>query len=147
VRSGWLDSNDIQASTMAAALTPKYREVLRARGEGGSGRPPLVGRVVPACLTVHPRVSRSPQQFVIRPNQVVMLTDTVHTTQVRWVYTDKGHQDPDKQFPQWQGESIDSGRQRAGSSNESDPAVDRQPLALRVEATADVSGALRARGN
>ena len=51
-------------------------------------------------------VSRSPQQFVIRPNQVVMLTDTLISTQVRWVHTDKGHRPEAQQFPQWLGESI-----------------------------------------
>ncbi len=51
-------------------------------------------------------VSRSPQQFVVRPNQVVMLTDTLISTQVRWVHTDKGHRPEAQQFPQWLGESI-----------------------------------------
>jgi hypothetical protein len=44
---------------------------------------------------------------VIRPGQVVMLNDTLISTQVRWVHTDgKGHRPDDQQFPQWLGESI-----------------------------------------
>ena len=36
-----------------------------------------------------------------------MLTDTLVSTQVRWVHTDgKGHRPDDQQFPQWLGESI-----------------------------------------
>ena len=106
VRSGWLDSNDIQASTMAAALTPKYREYyvqqVKAEAEGRHWW------AASFCLPdgFIRGVSRSPQQFVVRPAQVVMLTDTLISTQVRWVHTDKGHQAPERQFPQWLGESI-----------------------------------------
>ena len=106
VRSGWLDSNDIQASTMAAALTPKYREYyvqqVKAEAEGRHWW------AASFCLPdgFLRGVSRSPQQFVIRPNQIVMMTDTLVSTQVRWVHMDKGHQTPEKQFPQWLGESV-----------------------------------------
>jgi hypothetical protein len=106
VQSGWLDSNDIQASTVAAALTPRYREYyvqqVKAEAEGRHWW------AASFCLPdgFIRGVSRSPQQFVVRPNQVVMLTDTVASTQVRWVHTDKGHESPEKQFPQWLGESV-----------------------------------------
>jgi hypothetical protein len=106
VRSGWLDSNDIQASTMAAALTPKYREyyVQQAKAEAEGRHWWAASFCLPDGFIRG--VSRSPQQFVLRLNQIVMLTDTLVSTQVRWVHMDKGHQSADKQFPQWLGESI-----------------------------------------
>ena len=51
-------------------------------------------------------VSRSPQQFVVGPRQVLMLTDTLISTQVRWVHTDRDHRPEAQQFPQWLGDSI-----------------------------------------
>ena len=103
----WLDSNDIQASTVAAALTPQYREYyvqqVKAEAEGRHWW------AAAFCLPdgFIRGISRGPQQFVIRPDQVLMLTDTLVSTQVRWVHTDgKGHRPDDQQFPQWLGESI-----------------------------------------
>jgi hypothetical protein len=105
--AGWLDSNDIQASTIAVALTPQYREYyvqqVKAEAEGRSWW------AASFCLPdgFIRGVSRSPQQFVIRPGQVLMLTDQLVATQVRWVHTDgSGHTPEEKQFPQWQGESV-----------------------------------------
>jgi hypothetical protein len=106
VRTEWLDSIDVQASTVAAALTPQYREfyVQAAKAEAE-------GRHWWAASFCFPDgfirgVSRSPQQFVIRPEQVLMLTDTLISTQVRWVETARGHRPDEQQFPQWLGESI-----------------------------------------
>jgi hypothetical protein len=103
----WLDSNDIQASTVATALTPQYREYyvqqVKAEAEGRHWW------AAAFCLPdgFIRGISRGPQQFVIRPDQVLMLTDTLVSTQVRWVHTDgKGHRPDDQQFPQWLGESI-----------------------------------------
>ena len=106
VRSGWLDSNDIQASTMAAALTPRYREyyVQMAKAEAEGRHWWAASFCLPDGFLRG--VSRSPQQFVVRPNQVVMLTDTLISTQVRWVHTDRDHLPAAQQFPQWLGESI-----------------------------------------
>ena len=106
VRGGWLDSNDIQASTVAAALTPRYREyyVQQAKAEAEGRHWWAASFCLPDGFLRG--VSRSPQQFVVRPNQVVMLTDTLISTQVRWVSTDKGHRPEAQQFPQWLGESI-----------------------------------------
>ena len=103
----WLDSNDIQASTIAAALTPQYREYyvqqVKAEAEGRHWW------AAAFCLPdgFIRGVSRSPQHFLVRPDQVVMLTDTLIATQVRWIFTDgRGHRPEEQQFPQWQGESI-----------------------------------------
>ena len=77
VRDTWLDSNDIQASTVAAALTPRYREYyvqqVKAEAEGRHWW------AAAFCLPdgFIRGVSRGPQQFVLRPNQVVMVTDTL----------------------------------------------------------------------
>jgi hypothetical protein len=106
VRGTWLDSNDIQASTVAAALTPQYREYyvqqVKAEAEGRHWW------AAAFCLPdgFIRGVSRSPQQFAIRPNQVLMLTDTLVATQVRWVHTSTGHRPDEQQFTQWLGESI-----------------------------------------
>ena len=106
VRSGWLDSNDIQASTMAAALTPQYREyyVQQAKAEAEGRHWWAASFCLPDGFIRG--VSRSPQQFVIRPNLVLMLTDTLVSTQVRWVHTDRGFRPVEQQFPQWLGEST-----------------------------------------
>ncbi len=105
-RATWLDSIDLQASTVAAALTPQYREYyvqqVKAEAEGRHWW------AAAFCLPdgFIRGVSRSPQQFAIRPNQVLMLTDTLVSIQVRWVHTDRGHRPDEQQFPQWLGESI-----------------------------------------
>lgn len=106
VRSGWLDSNDVQASTIAAALTPQYREyyVQMAKAEAEGRHWWAASFCLPDGFIRG--VSRSPQQFAIRPNQVLMLTDTLISTQVRWVHTDRDHRPAAQQFPQWLGESI-----------------------------------------
>ena len=103
----WLDSSDIQASTVAAALTLQYREYyvqqVKAEAEGRHWW------AAAFCLPdgYIRGISRGPQQFVTRTDQVLMLTDTLVSTQVRWVHTDgKGHRPDDQQFPQWLGESI-----------------------------------------
>lgn len=103
----WLDSHDIQASTMAAALTPQYREYyvqqVKAEAEGRHWW------AAAFCLPdgFIRGVSRGPQQFFIRPNQVLMLTDTLVSTQVRWIHTDgRGHRPEREQFAQWMGESV-----------------------------------------
>ena len=91
---------------MAAALTPKYREyyVQQVKAEAE-------GRHWWAASFCFPDgfirgASRSPQQFAIRPTQVVMLTDTLVSTQVRWVHVGQQHRPAEQQFPQWLGESI-----------------------------------------
>lgn len=107
VGANWLDSNDIQASTIAAALTPQYREyyVQQVKAESEGRHWWAASFCLPDGFVRG--VSRSPQQFVIRPNQVLMLTDTLVATQVRWVHTDgSGHSPEAQQFSQWLGESI-----------------------------------------
>src|SRR5688572_8548132 len=98
----WLNSGDIQASTIAAALTPQYREyyVQQVKAE-------TEGRHWWAAAFCLPDgfirdLWRSPRQFLVRPGQVMVLTDSLVATQVRWIHTDgKGHRPEEQQFPQW----------------------------------------------
>jgi len=101
----WLDSRRIQASTMAAALTPTYREYyvqqVKAETEGRHWW------AASFCLPDgYIRGLTRAEQFFVRPTQVLILSDMLVATQVRWVFTDGGHRPIEKQFPQWQGESI-----------------------------------------
>jgi hypothetical protein len=104
-RPTWLDSRNVQAATVAAALTPQYREyfVQQAKAEA-EGRGWWASAF---CLPEgFARGLWRVGQFVVRPTQVVILGDANQETQVRWILTDRGHRPEDQQFPQWQGESI-----------------------------------------
>jgi hypothetical protein len=101
----WLDSRRIQASTIAGALTPTYREYyvqqVKAETEGRHWW------AASFCLPDgYIRGLTRAEQFVVRPTQVLILSDMLVATQVRWVFTGVDHRPPAKQFPQWQGESI-----------------------------------------
>jgi hypothetical protein len=104
--ASWLDSRNVQASTIAAALTAQYREYyvqqVKAEAEGRHWWPASF------CLPDgFVRGVQGAEQFLVRPNQVVVINQRVHETQVRWVHTDgRGHTPEDAQYPQWQGESI-----------------------------------------
>jgi hypothetical protein len=103
----WLDSNGIQASTIARALTPQYREyyVQQVKAEAEGRHWWAAAFCLPDGFVRG--VWRTPQQFVLRPNQTVLITDSLVATQVRWVHSDgKGHRPEEQQFPQWMGESI-----------------------------------------
>ena len=105
-RAQWLNSIDVQASTIAAALTPEYRQhyVQMAKAEAEGRHWWAASFCLPEGFVRG--VSRSPQQFAIRPGQVLMLTDTLISMQVRWVDTARGHRPDEQQYPQWLGESI-----------------------------------------
>ena len=102
----WLDSVGIQASTIAAALTPQYQEYYlqqaKAEAEGRHWWPASF------CLPDgFVRGVWSANEFLVRPNQVVVLNGRFHEIQVRWVFTDGREHPPEAlQFSQWQGESI-----------------------------------------
>ena len=104
--ASWLDSRNVQASTIAAALTPQYREYyvqqVKAEAEGRHWWPASF------CLPDgFVRGVQGAEQFLVRPGQVVTINQRVHETQVRWIHTDgRGHAPEDAQYPQWQGESI-----------------------------------------
>ena len=101
----WLDSRGLQASTLAAALTPQYREYyvqqVKAEAEGRHWW------AAAFCLPdgfIRGLVRAG--QFIVRPSQMVILSDMLTANQVRWVDTMQGHRPEAQQFPQWQGESI-----------------------------------------
>ena len=101
----WLDSRGIQASTIASALTPQYREyyVQQVKAE-------TEGRHWWAAAFCLPdgfiRGLTRAEQFVVRPAQVMIVSDMLASTQVRWVYTNAAHTPADKQLEHWQGESV-----------------------------------------
>jgi hypothetical protein len=102
----WLSSRQVQASTVAAALTPQYREYyvqqLKAESEGRhwwAASFCLPDGFIRGLLRTN--------QFVVRPSQVLIVSDMLVASQIRWIHTDgRGHLPEDSQFPQWQGESI-----------------------------------------
>ena len=102
----WLNSERIQAGTIASALTLQYQEyyVQQAKAEA-EGR-----HWWPASFCLPDGFMRGvwgADEFLIRPNQVVILNGRFHETQVRWIFTDgRDHSPEDLQFPQWQGESV-----------------------------------------
>ena len=105
-RPTWLDSRNVQVSTVAAALTPQYREYLvqQAKAEAeGRGWWASAFCLPEGFVRGLWRVG----EFIVRPTQVVIHGDANQETQIRWIHTDgSGHRPPEQQFPQWTGESI-----------------------------------------
>ena len=104
----WFAGNQVQVSTVVAALTPQYQEYYvqqtKAEAEGRAWWPSAF------CLPDgFIRGVQSPNQFINRPQQVVIInSDSLQTeSQIRWIHTDgSGHLPEDLHYPQWQGESI-----------------------------------------
>jgi hypothetical protein len=104
--ASWLGSQRIQASTIAAALTPQYREyyVQQVKAEAEGRHWWAAAFCLPDGFI---RGINRAQQFLVRPDQVVILSDMLVSTQVRWIQTSgSGHTPEDEQFPRWMGESI-----------------------------------------
>jgi hypothetical protein len=102
----WMGSRDIQASTIAAALTPQYREyyVQQVKAEAEGRHWWAASFCLPDGFI---RGVQRAGQFVVRPGQVLIISDMLVAHQIRWIYTDgSGHSPEDVQSPQWQGESI-----------------------------------------
>jgi hypothetical protein len=105
--AAWFNSADIQASTIAAALTPQYREyyVQQVKAEAEGRHWWAAAFCLPDGFIRD--LWRTPKQFVTRPNEVITLGDSLVAIQVRWISTDgRGHRPDEQQFPQWLGESI-----------------------------------------
>ena len=144
----WLDSSDIQASTVATALTPRntastYVQQVKAEAEGRHWW------AAAFCLPdgFIRGISRGPQQFITRPDQVLMLTDTLVSTQVRWVHTDgKGTgRTTSSSRSGWASQSV-LGWHSARHPHQPNQAMERHALAVRVERSAHGSGTLRTGG-
>jgi hypothetical protein len=104
--ASWLASQHIQASTVAAALTPQYREyyVQQVKAEAEGRHWWAAAFCLPDGFI---RGINRAQQFLVRPDQVVLLSDMLIATQVRWIHTDgRSHAPENEQFPRWMGESI-----------------------------------------
>ena len=101
----WLGSQRIQASTIAAALTPQYREyyVQQVKAEAEGRHWWAAAFCLPDGFI---RGINRAQQFLVRPDQVVILSDMLVSTQVRWISTGHDHTPENEQFPRWMGESI-----------------------------------------
>ena len=104
--ASWFDGRTIQASTIAAALTPQYREyyVQQVKAEAEGRHWWAASFCLPDGFI---RGVQRAQQFFVRPGQVMIVSDMLVASQIRWIHTDgKGHLPEAEQFPQWQGESI-----------------------------------------
>jgi hypothetical protein len=102
----WLGSQRIQASTVAAALTLQYREyyVQQVKAEAEGRHWWAAAFCLPDGFI---RGINRAQQFLVRPDQVVILSDMLVSTQVRWISTDgRSHAPENEQFARWMGESI-----------------------------------------
>jgi hypothetical protein len=104
--AGWLSGNQIQVSTIVKALTPQYQEYYvqqtKAEAEGRAWWPSAF------CLPDgFIRGVQAAEQFIVRPNQVVIINNVNSESQIRRIYTDgSGHVPEDQQFPRWLGESV-----------------------------------------
>lgn len=104
--ASWLNSQRVQAATVAAALTPQYREyyVQQVKAESEGRHWWAASFCLPDGFI---RGLQSTEHFLIRPNQVVTIGNLVHENQIRWIATDgRGHRPEVQQYPQWQGESV-----------------------------------------
>lgn len=104
--TGWLDGTKTQASTMAAALTPEYREYfVQAQKAGAEGRHWWPGAY---CFPegYMAAITSGPKEFLVRPDKVVMLSASNSENHTRWVHVNEEHLAKDMQFPKWMGESI-----------------------------------------
>ena len=101
----WLASTNIQASTVASALTPQYREyyVQQVKAEAEGRHWWAASYCLPDGFI---RGLTRAEQLIVRPNQVLIVSDMLTAVQVRYVFTDGDHRPEAQQFPQWMGESI-----------------------------------------
>jgi len=103
----WLNSEDVQASTVASVLTPQYREyyVQQVKAESEGRHWWAASFCLPNGFVRG--VWRSPKEFVLRPGRVWTVSSILTQTQVRWIETDGSqHSAPEMSYPKWLGESI-----------------------------------------
>lgn len=104
--TGWLNGVRTQASTLAAALTPEYREsFVQSQKAGAEGRHWWPGSYCfPEGFVAS--ITSGPKEFLVRPGKVVMLSASNSENHSRWVHVDEEHLAPDLQFAKWMGESV-----------------------------------------
>ena len=104
--SGWL-GGALVPSTMVAVLTPQHQEYFvqaqKAAAEGRDWWPTAF------CLPgdYFSIFNRGPNEFIVRPHQVVVLSEDNVDHRIRWVHANgSGHIREEFRFPRWLGESI-----------------------------------------
>lgn len=105
-QADWLRGG-VQPSTLASLMTPQYQEYfvqeIKAAAEGRDWW------ATAFCLPTDffANFTRGPNEFLIRPNQVVILSDDNGENRIRWVHTDHDqHIDENFRYTRMQGESI-----------------------------------------
>ena len=93
------------ASSVAALLTPKYREYfvqdVKAYAEGRVWSPGAF------CLPGGFFAALEAEEFVVTPDRVWMLGAGNGSNTTRWIYTDgSGHSAKEAEFAKWHGESV-----------------------------------------
>jgi hypothetical protein len=102
----WLRGG-VQPSTMVSLMTPQHQEYfvqqVKAAAEGRDWW------ATAFCLPTDffANFTRGPNEFLVRPNQVVVLSDDNGENRIRWLHTDTDeHIDENFRYTRMQGESI-----------------------------------------
>ena len=105
--SGWLGGGGVQPSTLVSVMTPEYQgyfvQAQKAASEGRDWWPTAF------CLPgdYFSVFNRGPNEFIVRPHQVVILSEDNVTHRIRWIHADgSGHIREEFRFPRWHGESV-----------------------------------------
>lgn len=105
--SGWLGGGGILPSTLVPVMTSEYQEYfVQAQKAAAEGRDWWASAF---CLPgdYFSVFYRGPNEFILRPHQVVILSEDNVTHRIRWIHTDdSGHIREEFRFPRWHGESI-----------------------------------------
>jgi hypothetical protein len=103
---GWLSGEATLPSTVAAALTPQYREYfVQAQKAAAEGRDRWAGAF---CLPegFMAAITNGPKEFLVRPKTVHLLSASNAVNFTRWVHIDQEHVRPEQRYPRWLGESV-----------------------------------------
>ena len=100
-----LDGGPNPASSVAAILTPEYREYfVQEMNAYSEGRIWMAGAF---CLPGGFFAALDAEEFIVTPDRVWLLGAANGANTTRWIYTDgSGHSPKDAEFPKWHGESI-----------------------------------------
>ncbi len=103
--AGGLNGGPNPASSVAAMLTPKYREYfvqdIKAYTEG------RIWSAGSICLPGGFFDAVGAEEFIVTPDRVWTLGSGNGSNTTRWIYTDgSGHSPKEKEFAKWPGESI-----------------------------------------
>jgi hypothetical protein len=100
-----LNGGQNPASSVAAVLTPQYREYFVQEAKAYTE-----GRIWSAgsfCLPGGFFSALEAEEFIVTPDRVWILGAGNGSNTTRWIYTDgSGHSSKDAEFPKWHGESV-----------------------------------------